>query len=95
MNDGARAILTEYMLAGLSVLANAELACGLHYIQPATGRTAPAANFGAAIADMLADLSPFTPRQVFRHNWTWPQSVACLRPLIERARVARRVGYPR
>ena len=46
VDDGAPAILTEYMLAGLPVLANAELRCGLQYILPETGhdRAAPRAS---------------------------------------------------
>ncbi len=40
VDDGAPAILTEYMLAGLPVLANARLRCGLQYIRPETGRAA-------------------------------------------------------
>ena len=39
VNDGAPAILTETTLAGLPVLANADLACGLQYIRPALGLT--------------------------------------------------------
>ena len=39
VDDGAPAILTEYQLAGLPVLANAGLTCGLQFITPATGRT--------------------------------------------------------
>ncbi len=91
--DGAPAILTEYMLAGLPVLANADLACGLQYIRPDTGRTATAAQFGAAILAMLADLSRFSPREAALRTCTWPHSMFHLMPLIERAQRSRRAGY--
>ena len=89
VDDGAPAILTEYMLAGLPVLANADLACGLHYIRSDTGRSATAAGFAAAIAGMLKDTAQFTPREAVLANWTWPHSMARLMPLIEQARHAR------
>jgi hypothetical protein len=34
IDDGAPTILTEYMLAGLPVFANADLRCGLQFILP-------------------------------------------------------------
>ena len=47
-DDGAPAILTEYMLAGLPVLANERLRCGLDFIRPDTGLAAPAEAFAEA-----------------------------------------------
>lgn len=83
VDDGAPAILTEYMLAGLPVLANAELSCGLQYITPQTGRVATAQCFHEGIADMLESLDTFSPRAKVTDNWTWPHTVQKLRKLIE------------
>ena len=91
-NDGAPAILTEYMLAGLPVLANADLSCGLQYIRADTGRVASAANFSTAIAEMLADTSVYQPRKAVLDNWTWPHSMARLAGLIERVSASRLEG---
>ena len=89
VNDGAPAILTEYMLAGLPVLANADLACGLQYVRPDTGRCATAAGLATAMAEMLAEQQSFAPRAAVLRHWTWPHSMARLAPIIERARAAR------
>ncbi|MFP5077903.1 glycosyltransferase [Rhizobium sp. YIM 134829] len=86
VDDGAPAILTEYMLAGIPVLANSALTCGLQYITPDTGRAAPAEQFGQAIAAMLAGIEAYAPRQTVLDRWTWPHTIALLRPLIEDAR---------
>ena len=83
VDDGAPAILTEYMLAGLPVLANAALRCGLQFILPETGRTASADEFAEAILDMRATASHFRPRDTVLDRWTWPHSVARLRPIIQ------------
>jgi hypothetical protein len=82
VDDGAPAVLTEYMLAGLPVLANSALRCGLQYIMPWTGRTANAENFHDGIRNMLENLSEFSPRQTVLANWTWPHSVRKLQILI-------------
>jgi glycosyltransferase involved in cell wall biosynthesis len=82
VDDGAPAIITEYMLAGLPVLANEQLSCGLQYILPETGRTAPADRFADAIAAMRADAHRFAPREAVLARWTWPHSVARLQALI-------------
>ena len=58
-DDGAPAILTEYMLAGLPVLANACLRCGLQYIRPDTGLVAQPEGFAAACG---AASAPWLPR---------------------------------
>ncbi|PZM08964.1 glycosyltransferase family 4 protein [Rhizobium tubonense] len=85
VDDGAPAILTEYMLAGIPVLANSELRCGLQYITPTTGRTASAENFHHGIGDTLRRLAEFNPRQAVLQNWTWPHSVRKLSRLIASA----------
>ena len=89
VDDGAPAILTEYMLAGLPVLANAGLCCGVQYIFDQTGRTSTEAHFHQGIADMLADLSTFSPRETVLANWTWPHSVKQFASLIQQARAQR------
>lgn len=86
VDDGAPAILTEYMLAGIPVLANSALSCGLHYITPETGRMAPADEFHHAIVDMLSADARFSPRQTVLDRWTWPHTTEKLRPLLEAAR---------
>lgn len=82
VDDGAPAILTEYMLAGIPVLANSALSCGLQYITPQTGRTASAAQFHDGIAEVLENLSSFTPREVVLANWTWPHAIRRLETLM-------------
>ena len=89
IDDGAPAILTEYMLAGLPVLANADLRCGLQYIRPETGRTATADGFAAALAQMLSDSAKFTPRETVLNNWAWPHSAEKLARLVAAARQRR------
>jgi glycosyltransferase involved in cell wall biosynthesis len=84
VDDGAPAILTEYMLAGLPVLANSALTCGLQYILPENGRTASAEEFHTAILHMLRILADFSPRQTVLDNWTWPHSIRKLQAYIAR-----------
>ncbi|KQT54895.1 glycosyl transferase family 1 [Aureimonas sp. Leaf454] len=76
VDDGAPAILTEYMLAGLPVLANEGLRCGLQFISPRTGRTATAEGFADGIADVLAHLDRYDPRAAAMEQWIWPRTVA-------------------
>lgn len=83
IDDGAPAILTEYMLAGIPVLANDALSCGLQYITDLTGATASADRFHAGISDMLARLDTFTPREIVQANWTWPHTVMRLAPFLQ------------
>lgn len=84
VHDGAPAILTEYMLAGLPVLANSELTCGLQYILPENGRTACAEDFHLTLLNMLENLADFAPRQTVLDNWIWPHSMRKLRAYIAR-----------
>ncbi len=90
-NDGAPAILTEYMLAGLPVLANERLRCGLQYIRPTTGMTAAASDFGQAILQMLAATDRYGPRHEVLDNWSWPHSVDRLGEAIATARARRKM----
>lgn len=84
IDDGAPAILTEYMLAGLPVLANEKLSCGLQYVTPQTGRSAAAHDFPAVILNMLENLWEFSPRQRVIDNWLWCHSVQKLRKVLDR-----------
>ena len=81
-DDGAPAILTEYMLAGLPVLANAELACGRQYILPETGMLAAPDRFADAIMTMREHWADFRPREAVFARWTWPQTIERLRPIL-------------
>lgn len=92
VDDGAPAILTEYMLAGLPVLANAELRCGLQYITPATGMAAPAAEFARGITAILARAPTLNPRATVLRRWTWRHSVARLGALLPRPRQTPRIA---
>ncbi|MBZ5762013.1 glycosyltransferase [Rhizobium sp. VS19-DR104.2] len=83
IDDGAPAILTEYMLAGIPVLANDALSCGLQYITDLTGATASGDRFHEGISDMLARLDTFTPREIVQANWTWPHTIRRLAPLLQ------------
>jgi len=85
VDDGAPAVLTEYMLAGLPVLANEALACGLQYIMPSTGRTASAEEFHVAIAHMLESPDAFRPRETAVARWGWQTTVARFETLIHSA----------
>ena len=75
IDDGAPAILTEYMLAGLPVLANAGLRCGLQYITPETGMTADPDRFHEGIDALLAQADTMHPRETVLANWTWDHSI--------------------
>jgi len=81
VDDGAPAILTEYMLAGLPVVANAQLRCGLHYIEPQTGIAAPAERFDLAILEALRR-TDFRPRETVIERWAWPHSISKFAGLI-------------
>ena len=83
INDGAPAILTEYMLSGLPVLANSGLRCGLQFILPTTGMTASTNGFADAILTMRETWAEFRPREAVLERWTWTHSVARLGEIIE------------
>ena len=85
-DDGAPAILTEYMLAGLPVLANAQLACGTQYILPETGMLAAPDAFAEAILAMRERARDFAPREAVLARWTWPHGIARLRPMLDALR---------
>ena len=91
-DDGAPAILTEYMLAGLPVLANAELACGTQYILPRTGMLAPPEDFAAAIMTMRETAAALDPRTEVLARWTWPHTIERLRPMIRDIAAEKRQG---
>jgi len=84
-DDGAPAILTEYMLAGLPVLCNAELVCGRQFILPETGRFFDPAGLADAIMAMRTAPGGCFPRETSLARWTWPHTIARLRPLLATA----------
>ena len=90
VEDGAPAILTEYMLAGLPVLANDRLVCGLQYIRPDTGLAASEDRFAEGLEELLRRAPALDPRAVVQANWTWPHSVRRLAGLLDHARERRR-----
>ena len=90
--DGAPAILTEYMLAGLPVLANEALCCGLQFITPDTGLAVPAADFHTGILSLLERASGMRPRDVVLEHWAWERTIARFSDVVERARERKRVG---
>ena len=93
VDDGAPAILTEYMLAGLPVLANAGLRCGLQYVLPETGRIAGEDDFPSALVDLCDAAPAMRPRDAVLTRWTWPHSVARLSRLIAAQPKARALGF--
>ncbi|MDB6452900.1 glycosyltransferase [Falsirhodobacter sp. 20TX0035] len=93
VDDGAPAILTEYMLAGLPVLANAGLVCGRQYIRPDTGRVASEAEFAQVLGELIDSAHTYDPRPVVQRNWTWPHSVKKLADLLDHARQRKKEVY--
>ena len=88
-DDGAPAILTEYQLAGLPVLANARLICGLQHVPPGAGAIAePGVPFAAALDRLLAAPLP-SPRESAIRQWGWGSSIARLGAEIASIRNAR------
>ncbi len=91
IDDGAPAILTEYMLAGLPVLANAGLRCGLQFILPETGMTASTTGFADAILTMRETYAEFRPRDAVLKRWTWQHSVMRLSVIIQQIHDAKQL----
>lgn len=90
-DDGAPAILTEYQLAGLPVLANARLCCGLQFVTPKAGLTAlEGADFAAALGILLEDPGRYQPRDAAQSRWGWQASIAALSAEIAHISVARK-----
>lgn len=89
VDDGAPAIITEYMLAGLPVLANAQLTCGLQYLLPGTGEVADPAQWPAAVTRMLQQLDHYRPREIALSRWSWPVSAARFLSIYDDAVAAR------
>lgn len=74
------------MLAGLPVLANDRLCCGLQYIRPDTGLAAAPDRFAEAILHLLAIAPGMTPRQAVLENWVWEKTIERFAALVDRAR---------
>jgi len=91
IDDGAPAILTEYMLAGLPVLANAALRCGLQFILPETGMTASTNGFADAILTMRETYAEFRPRDAVLARWNWQHSVVRLGAIIQQIHDAKQL----
>ena len=91
-DDGAPAILTEYMLAGLPVLANERLRCGLDFIRPETGLAAPAGAFDKAILALLARAPSMAPRDVVLENWVWERTIERFASYVDQARRRKRAA---
>ncbi len=92
VDDGAPAILTEYQLAGLPVLANARLSCGLQFVTPETGLAAhEGADFAEALDLLLRDHAHYDPRPVALERWGWRPSIAVLSEKLTEIRNARMV----
>jgi len=89
IRDGCPAIITEYMLAGLPVLANSELCCGLRYITPETGMTASPDEFHLGIETILDRAAEFNPRPSTIQNYGWQASIKRLSEIL------RACGYDR
>ncbi|WP_205049089.1 glycosyltransferase [Paracoccus sp. SY] len=92
VDDGAPAILTEYQLAGLPVLANARLSCGLQFVTPETGLAAhEGADFAEALDALLRNHDRYDPRPVALSRWGWQPSMAVLTEKLTEIRNARMV----
>ena len=92
VDDGAPAILTEYQLAGLPVLADARLSCGLQFVTPDTGMTAhEGADFAEAPDTLLRDYARYDTRPVALSRWGWQPSMAALAEKLTEIRNARMV----
>ncbi len=91
-DDGAPAILTEYQLAGLPVLANAQLSCGLQFITPQTGLAAhEGAEFAEALDFLLHRHADYQPRDIALARWGWRPSIAALAAELNHIHCARTV----
>jgi len=84
IEDGCPAILSEYMLAGLPVLTNDHLCCGLRFITAQTGLTASLEQFYTGIMEILDRLDEFTPREEAQARYTWRASVAQFAGMLAR-----------
>lgn len=82
IHDGCPAIITEYMLAGLPVLANSELCCGLRFITLETGMTASPEEFHLGIESILDRSTEIHPRPATIQNYGWPASVQRLQEIL-------------
>jgi glycosyltransferase involved in cell wall biosynthesis len=80
--DGCPAILTEYMLADVPVLANADLCCGLRFIAPETGWAAPPHAFADGIHRALEECKGIRPRSYAIERWGFPTSVRKLEAML-------------
>ena len=90
--DGAPAILTEYMLAGLPVLANEALCCGLQFITPDTVSRCLPRDFTPGSSLCSSGRPAMRPRDVVLEHWAWERTIARFSDVVERARQRKRAG---
>jgi glycosyltransferase involved in cell wall biosynthesis len=83
--DSAPRAMLEYMAAGVPVLVNAELRAGLRYVGPKAGLVCPPAEFARGIAEMLDNLSSYTPRAHFLEHYSRERVVAKFAGILQRA----------
>ena len=89
-SDGAPAILTEYALAGLPVLANSRLCCGLQFITPETGLVADeGTDFASALDRLLREHERYHPREFALSRWGWQASIVTLSRALDSINQAR------
>jgi glycosyltransferase involved in cell wall biosynthesis len=79
-----RAIL-EYMAADVPVLVNAELFAGARYVGPQAGLVKSPADFHLGIAEMLDNLSSFSPRAYFLEHYSKTKTLAKFIDIWQRA----------
>lgn len=84
VEDGCPAIISEYMLAGIPVLANAGLCCGLRLVKPETGWVYPEEYFADGILRALNECNHINPRPFALEHCGWPASVRQLEALLHR-----------
>jgi glycosyltransferase involved in cell wall biosynthesis len=82
-DDGCPGVITEYMLAGLPVLMNADICCGLRFLTPETGWTAKPRDFALAIQMALDEAPHRNPRRHALEHWGWGASVRRFESILE------------
>ncbi|MDT1064622.1 hypothetical protein RM190_22385 [Paracoccus sp. CPCC 101403] len=84
--------MTEYQLAGLPVLANARLCCGLEFVPPEGGLIAEKGEeFAASLDHLLRHHFEYNPREAALKRWGWRPSIALLAASLDDIKAARRL----
>lgn len=92
VEDGCPGVITEYMLAGLPVLMNAEIRCGSRFLTPETGWLAHARDFPLAIQMALDAYGELDPRSYAIEHWGWKASVRRFEAMLHDHGFRRRSG---